>query len=322
MSIVTETSLPIVDLAASNFETALIDAIESIGFVALTGHGIDVVEISTLRSALVDLFAVTEAEKHRGAITPDNYRGFIPLGFFTPNRAASGQTSDLYEGYKLHWECPPDHPVKAACRLYGPNRWPDQVEHLRPAVEVYWASCEDLGVRLLDVFSVALGLDSQHLRAAHEAPLTNMTLLHYPPADPEDPATGIHPHKDTNTITLLHPGPVDGLEVRSLDGTWISGSVPGNALVLNVGEMLELWSGGRFRATPHRVVNRTTLDRYSFPWFMAPRHDVVVQPLVESTEGFTREPMPVGDLSAEVWRTNWANASPRSSTHDLGTLDR
>ena len=92
--------------------------------------------------------------------------------------------------------------------------------------------------------------------------------------------------------------------------------------MVNVGEMLELWSGGQFVATPHRVVNRSGRERYSFPFFVVPRHDVTVAPVVEPQPGFDKAPMPVGALSAEVWRTNWPDEAPSTAGHDLGTLDR
>jgi isopenicillin N synthase-like dioxygenase len=263
------------------------------------------------------------AEKQRLQIEPDNYRGFIPLGFFTPNRAeANGDRGDRYEGYKLHWECPPDHPVAAECDLYGPNRWPTSLPDLRSVIGAYWAACEQASAPMLDAFADALGVEPATFRSWHEAPLTNMTLLHYPPQPPASDTMGIHPHKDTNVITLLHPDPVGGLEVRAADGTWLEPDAPPDALVVNVGEMLELWSGGEFTATPHRVINRTGRDRYSFPFFVVPRHDIVVDSLVERQRGFVTAPMPVGPLSAEVWRTNWPDEAPSTAGFDLGTLDR
>ena len=175
---------------------------------------------------------------------------------------------------------------------------------------------------MLDAFATAMGVDPAQFRRWHEAPLTNMTLLHYPAQPPTSDAMGIHPHKDTNVITLLHPDPVGGLEVRALDGTWIEPDAPRDALVVNVGEMLELWSGGEFVATPHRVVNRSGQERYSFPYFVVPNHAVTVEPLVDSRPGFDTKPMPVGALSAEVWRTNWPDEVPSAAGFDLGTLDR
>ncbi len=310
-------TIPALDADDPNFGPEVLEAFRSIGFATVTGHGIDSSLFAEMRSLLVELFALSDACKTEGMITRDNYRGFIPLGFFTPNRAEiNGDAGDQYEGYKFHWECPPDHPVQRECRLYGPNRWMAEVPQMRDVVLRYWAACDEFATSLLDVVAPALGCSTDELRRCHSTPLTNMTLLHYPPQPPTADAMGIHPHKDTNVLTFLHPDPVGGLEVRGPDGSWIEVSCDPDALVVNIGEMLELWSGGEFVATPHRVINRSGTDRYSFPYFLVPNHDVVV------LHPNSSEKMPVGPLSEEVWRTNWPDQAPSEAGFDLGSLDR
>ena len=291
--------------------------------MSVVGHGIPIEAFGRVRALLHDLFGLDDRHKRDLQITPTDYRGFIPLGFFTPNRAeVNGRQGDQYEGYKLHWECPPGHPVAGECDLYGPNRWPDALPALRAAITDYWAACDAAAGPMLDAFADGMAVDRATFRRWHEAPLTNMTLLHYPAQPPATAATGIHPHKDTNVVTLLHPDPVGGLEVRAADGSWLDVDAPADALVVNVGEMLELWSGGRYRATPHRVINRSGAARYSFPFFVVPNHAVVVEPIIDPRPGFDKAPMPVGPLSAEVWRTNWPDEAPSTAGHDLGSLDR
>ena len=315
--------IPVVDARTATFATELRAACEQIGFVSVVGHPIPVELFERVRSALRALFALPAEVKAAGRITPGDYRGFIPLGFFTPNRVeANGDHGDQYEGYKLHWECPPGHPAAAECALYGPNRWPKELPELRAVILEYWAACEAAAAPMLAAFAEVLGVAPDEFAAWHDAPLTNMTLLHYPAQPPAAEVTGIHPHKDTNVITLLHPDPVGGLEVRDRTGVWLEVDAPADALVVNVGEMLELWSGGRFPATPHRVVNRSGRQRYSFPYFVVPNHSITVEPLVAPLDGFDKTPMPVGALSAEVWRTNWPGEEPSATGHDLGTLDR
>ena len=315
--------IPVLDATAPDFGAELRRASREVGFVSVVGHGIDASLFERVRGSLRALFALSAEEKDELRIQPRNYRGFIPLGFFTPNRTeANGDRGDHYEGYKLHWECPPDHPVAAECDLYGPNRWPASQPGVAAVIREYWAACDRAAAPMLDAFADGMGVEPAQFRAWHDAPLTNMTLLHYPPQPPASDAMGIHPHKDTNVITLLHPDPVGGLEVRDVDGTWIEPDAPPDALVVNVGEMLELWSGGEYVATPHRVINRSGAERYSFPFFVVPRHDVVVEPLVPRQPGYSTAPMPVGALSSEVWRTNWPDEAPSTAGHDLGTLDR
>ena len=166
-----------------------------------------------------------------------------------------------------------------------------------------------------------LGVERDSFLALFDRPLTNMTLLHYPPQSPDANGFGIHPHKDTDALTILAPDPVGGLFVRRRDAAgWIEAAAPDDALIVNIGDMLELWSGGYLVSTPHKVVNSSGAERYSFPYFVVPRFDTVIQPLRTPQADFHRGSVHAGDISREVWRTNWPDAQPRKPAFDLGTL--
>ncbi|MCB4455142.1 isopenicillin N synthase family dioxygenase [Leisingera sp. McT4-56] len=297
---------------------AILAAAEDIGFLSITGTGVQPETVERVRSVVRAIFAVPEKSKWDQAITRENYRGYIPMGFFTPNDGSG--TADKYEGYKLHHEVAADDPIRAACPLYGPNRWPVEVPEAREVILGYWAELDGVFHLLLDALAEGLGLDPAAFQAPFEKPLTNMSLLHYPPQAPEEDGFGIHPHKDTDALTIIAPDPVGGLEVQTRDSGWITPDCPPGGFVVNIGDMLELWSGGRLVSTPHRVVNKTGQERYSFPYFAVPRHDVVVAPLLPPVEGFDRPSVHCGHWSAEIWRTNWPDEDAGADTPELGTL--
>ncbi|WP_171173850.1 isopenicillin N synthase family oxygenase [Ruegeria sp. HKCCD8929] len=296
----------------------ILDACTGIGFLSITGTGIAPETVETVRRTVREIFAVDEASKWDQAITRDNYRGYIPMGFFTPNDGSG--TADKYEGYKLHHEVAPDAPIRTACPLYGPNLWPREVPGAREVVLSYWAQLDTVADQLLGALEGGLEIAPGTLRDAFSDPLTNMTLLHYPPQAPDEAGFGIHPHKDTDALTIIAPDPVGGLEVQTRNGGWITPDCPPGGFVVNIGDMLELWSGGRLKSTPHRVVNRSGRERYSFPYFAVPRHDVVVEPLLSPIPGFDRPPVHCGHWSAEIWRTNWPDEQAGADTPELGTL--
>ena len=251
---------------------------------------------------------------------PGNYRGYIPIGFFTPN--ASGNAPDQYEGYKLHVEVAADDVIREAYPLYGPNVWPETLPGMKVAVLTYWRQVDRFADNLLRVLALAIGVDEEFFLPHFQTPLTGMTLLHYPAMTPDESGFGIHPHKDSSAFTILYPDPVGGLMVRSREGQWIQAAAPEGAFVINIGDVMEHWTGGHFVSTPHKVVNRTGKERYSFPYFAAPRYDTVVEPVVKCIEGYERPPIAMGPWHQEVIRSNWPNAKPISGAFDPGTIDR
>ena len=320
--------IPLVDIAglfgdASDARDNIVRDIESAchetGFMYIRGHGIGDRTIADIRHAVVAYFEQPLPIKLPDRIERTNYRGFIPPGFFGANEGDS--EADPYEGYKLHFEIDSDDPICAACDLYGLNKWPVNPPGFRNAVLNYWSECDRVANVLLQALATIMGVDAEKFLQQFEKPLTNMTLLNYPPQDSGSSRFGIHPHKDTDALTILAPDPVGGLMVRRSHQTeWIEAVCPGDALIVNTGDLLEIWSGGYFVSTPHKVVNLSGARRFSFPYFVVPRYDVVVEPLISPQPGFRRPRVHVGDVSREVWRTNWPDAVPETSRFELGTL--
>ena len=146
--------------------------------------------------------------------------------------------------------------------------------------------------------ALGLGLPADRFTRWFDAPLTNMTLLRYPETGKE--RWGIHPHKDFDVLTLLAHDPVGGLQVLARDGEWLDAACPEDGFLVNAGDMLELWSGGRIRSAPHRVLNRSGRERVSFPWFAVPEPEVTIEPLLPPVPGFAREPLNCAEASADA----------------------
>jgi len=295
----------------------IMSACRDIGFLSIVGTGVAPELIKNMRDAVRRVFAVDEQDKWDQAITRENYRGYIPLSFFTPNDGSG--TADKYEGYKLHRETAPDDPILQDCALFGPNRWPEGVIGVEEAVLSYWAEMDRVTSVLLGALETGLDLPESALRANFHAPLTNMTLLHYPPQAPDEAGFGIHAHKDSSALTIIAPDPVGGLEVRSNDG-WITPDCPEGGFIVNIGDVLEHFSGGRLVSTPHRVVNKSGKERYSFPYFAVPSHDATITSLLDPVEGFERPDVHCGYWQSEVWRTNWPDEISEDATLELGTI--
>ena len=286
---------------------------QNIGFLCVQGHGVAPALVQEMRATVQQLFAIPRASFAPLKVSKDNYRGYVPQGFFTPN---DGRVqADQYEAWKLHWEVDAIEPICQECSLYGPNRWPTELPNMRDVVLRYWHALDRVCEALLDALDNQMGIGGDTLVGMLHQPLTNMTLLNYPASEA---GWGIHPHKDFNLLTILAHDPVGGLEIRDRSGRWLPASCPETALLVNVGDMLELLSGGRLVSTPHRVKNRSGRARQSFPYFSVPRYDVEVRPLLVPIEGFNRSPLMAGQASADIWRSNWPASAAELVGQDLG----
>lgn len=310
-------SLPLLDLSTLNTDAAddrkkLIEAAQAAcrntGFLYITGHGVSATTLDAMQQAVREVFAQSDSIKTSYSVTRNRYQGYIPLGLFTP--AFSSRSPDQYEGFKLNIDVQQTDLLCALSSLYGPNLWPPGLESAKEAVRQYWAEIDEVSDKLLRLFALTLDLPETHFLGYFHQPLTNMTLLHYPAMKANETGFGIHPHKDSSAFTILYPDPVGGLQVQTRDGTWIDAQPPDGAFVVNIGDVMEHWTGGTFKSTPHRVINRSGLERYSFPYFATPRFDTVVAPIVEREEGYSRPPLNIGAWYAGVIQSNWPDDAP------------
>ena len=158
-------------------------AFNAIGFVGIQGHGVPPSLIATMRDQVTALFSLPLQTKLALQVQEGNYRGYIPLSFFTPN--ASKQNADHYEGYKLHYEIEDTDPICKQSDLYGCNRWLTELPSLKNTVLSYWQHCDRLSRSLLEALARDIELPASVFGNAFEMSLNNMTLLHYPPSDPQ-----------------------------------------------------------------------------------------------------------------------------------------
>jgi isopenicillin N synthase-like dioxygenase len=222
-------------------------------------------------------FSLPEADKAAIGMEKGGtaWRGWFPLG-----GELTSDLRDRKEGLYLGEELGPEDPrVQARWPLHGPNLWPTQVPRLRNSVNEYVLAARATAEALMRGMALALGLPAQYFAAGLTGqPTLLFRIFRYPPDD-GSPSFGVGEHSDYGLLTLLGQDANGGLEVRAEDGEWISVPPRGRALVINVGDMFERLTRGRFRSAPHRVINTSGRERYSYPLFFDPAFAQPVDPL-------------------------------------------
>jgi isopenicillin N synthase-like dioxygenase len=181
----------------------------------------------------------------------------------------------------------------------------------------YYKAMEQVGTALLRAIARSLGLPEATFTPAFANGISTLRLLHYPIRPPQS-FEGVHadaiwtehagrrvdlvgkPHIDSGFITLLCQHGIGGLQAIDADGNWRDVPPQPDSLVVNFGKLLERWTGGRIKATTHRVIGSGTAAagqaRHSVPFFFEPAPDAVIAPIPGLGAGF--QPFLYGDL---VW---------------------
>lgn len=258
-------------------------ACREVGFFCVVGHGVDPALRDRLDRAARAFFALPEADKAAVAMPRAGraWRGWFPLG----GELTAG-VPDRKEGLYFGQELGPDHPrVRAGTPLHGPNLFPAEPADLRPAVLAYLDALTHLGQVVLRGIALGLGRPASWFADRFTAdPLVLFRIFRYPPPPPGGDGWGAGEHADYGLLTLLAQDDHAGLEVHARDG-WIDVPARPDAFVCNLGDMLARLSGGRYVSTPHRVRNRSGAERLSFPFFLDPGWDAVVDPATGETYG-------------------------------------
>lgn len=302
------TSIPLVDISPlrgapedrrglTAVAAAIDRACRDVGFFRIIGHGIPSTQRAELDRLARQFFALSESRKAEIAMATGGpaWRGWFPLdGELTSGRP------DHKEGVYFGTELPTTDPRVVAGRpLHGPNRFPAEPVALAAAVNAWIEAMTDLGALLLRAVAVGLGLPpSWFADTVTDDPTILFRIFRYPP-DMAD-GWGVAEHTDYGLLTILAQDGHAGLEVHGPNG-WIEVPPDPDILVVNLGDMLERMTEGRYRSTPHRVRNASGAVRLSFPCFIDPSWEA------------TCAPMPIGGTPpADDVARRWDGASVRA----------
>jgi isopenicillin N synthase-like dioxygenase len=280
---------PVLDLSQPTEEVAKLcrAACEEHGFFFITNTGISPTLVAENAAAQRRFFELPEEQK-RTILADENNRGYTP--FYEETLDPSGSTQgDSKEGLYFGREIPSTSP-EAALPLHGPNQWPDEsalpsLAVYRTTVEKYLDAMYTIGMSMLPILSLALELPTQdYLNQYFQKPMVFLRPLHYKAtvSNEQEGQFAAGAHSDYGCLTILYTDGTPGLQIF-YKGEWIDVVVPDNSgsdvFVVNLGDMLERWTAGKYKSTVHRVVNKSGKGRFSCPFFFEPSPDAIVAPL-------------------------------------------
>ena len=287
-------SVPIIDLSAlrsgedgqtAGVAAAIADACRRWGFFQVVNHGIPADLTDRVFDQSRRFFALTMAEKRAILRSKANPRGYY-------DRELTKNARDLKEvldfGLEPFPELPSDHPSNHL-PVDGHNQWPASLPAFKAVLTEYFKACEGLGLKLMELFCLGLGVPRDRLTPYFGRDHTGFVRLnHYPLEDPLEPdqaaavtALGdmaLHHHTDAGVLTILLQDDVGGLQVFA-EGAWLDIEPIDGALVINIGDMMQVWSNDEYRAALHRVRPITDRPRLSVPFFFNPSYATDCAPL-------------------------------------------
>lgn len=255
-------------------------AAENTGFFYIKNHGIDQEIIDGALNSSKTFFKQPDEKKELVSKSKGQYFN----GFSGKNTAMASPTEGLDYRESFSWRYEPQydpdpkdlHAVPAEVKPYirGEQYVWDGTEHLPGFKEgciAYWQECLKLARRLVKIFALCLDLPEDYFDKLTTYPGSDGVFNYYPAMTPEQAAQsediGLGSHTDLQCFTLLWQDMMGGLQVLSKDGQWMKATPIKDTIVVNVGDYLMRLSNDRFKSTVHRVFNRSTVDRYSMPFF-------------------------------------------------------
>lgn len=279
------------------------------GFFELVNHPISHTLCQDMLHAMHAFFTLSTAVKRRCERTADNHWGFY-------DRELTKNVQDWKQLFDVG-------PTLGACI----PQWPEGEPVFRETTEAFYQSCERTALGLVGSIARTLGEAPETLLGGFEGHTSYLRLNYYPlchdPAPADTPTgisrghLGISHHSDAGAVTILLQDGQPGLQVER-GGKWHSISAERGSVLVNIGDVVQVWSNDRYIAPVHRVLASDEAVRYSAPFFLNPSFDAFYAPLPGALGG--RAPR-YRDISWRDFREGRARGDYADYGHEIQISD-
>ncbi|KAK3406261.1 protein DMR6-LIKE OXYGENASE 2 [Eucalyptus grandis] len=267
-------SLPVIDFAELQGPNrpealkSLAKACEQYGFFQLVNHSIPSEVISSMVEVSKRFFELPYEERAR----------YMSSNMFAPVRYGTSfnQNKDKVFCWRdfLKLTC---HPLPDVL-----PHWPSSPTDMRELAVTYAKEAKHLFLKLTEAVldSLAVRLMRDQIMSEFEDGSQLMVVNCYPQCPEPDLTLGMPPHSDYGFLTLLLQDQVQGLQIQHKDEWHTVQPIP-DALIINVGDHLEIFSNGRYKSVLHRVTVNSTKSRISVASLHSLPSKCTVRPLPE-----------------------------------------
>ncbi len=234
-------------------------ALRQTGMLLLRGHEVPAELTSGMRLHGRDFFRMPVRDKKLYSVTKPYDKGWRGLGELQVG-AVYGEDNppDLHEAYHVG----PTHRTGNAefdALYYPPNKWPTEVPRLKGAATAYTAHMERVALEVLQVLAETLALRVDFFTSQADHATWTQNVNWYPSLRSlgvvVDGQMRVGPHSDYGSLTLLdRQQGKGGLQVFNEQSGWFTPPFEPNTLTVLLGDLMHLWTNGRWQALHHRVL--------------------------------------------------------------------
>lgn len=289
--------IPVIDLKGltggeserSRVMAQLHEACKDWGFFWLENHGVDASVMEEVKR-----FVHGHYEEH---LESKFYASDLVKNLQHATGGSYADQVDWEAAYSIH-----HHPKSNIAEF------PEISPQTRELVDTYIAQTVSLAELLAECMSLNLGLPAGHIRDTFAPPSVGTKFAMYPPCPRPDLVWGLRAHTDAGgIIIMLQDEAVGGLDFLKGDKDWVP-VMPnrGSRIFVDIGDQIEVISGGVYKSAVHRVTVGTEGRRLSMATFYNPGVDALVAPAAREAPAYPG-PYRWGDYLEYYQRTKFGD---------------
>jgi validamycin A dioxygenase len=229
------------------------------GMFLLRGHGIPQQLTDQMRQEGHALMLLPAEQKQKYGVARPYDNGWRGLGALQASAVYGTESApDLHEAFHMG----PNHrtgDAKFDWLYYPDNKWPTEMPEFQATATEYTGHMTRVSLDMLEVFAAVLGIEGDFFTSVSTRATWTQNVNWYPSlrtvGSVQEGQMRVGPHSDFGTLSLLDRQPgVGGLEVWNEEDGWFAPPYESDTIAVILGDLMNLWTDGRWRALRHRVL--------------------------------------------------------------------